>query len=81
MNAYGFGSQVVAAQGRGDGRPAREADAGSLLIGLASLALVIWLVVRLRRWGRGRYIEREARLQAGIERRKRELLREQGEGR
>jgi hypothetical protein len=58
--------------------------ATDVLFGLAFFVFFCWIVIRAARglfeWNRRRYVEREARYQAEIEMRKREIIREQ-EGR
>ncbi len=62
----------------------QKGGAGGAMDGLFGLALFVffcWIVVRAARglseWNRRRYVEREARLQAEIEMRKREIIREE----
>jgi hypothetical protein len=58
--------------------------AGDTIFGLAIFVFFCWIVVRAARglsdWRRRRYVEREARLQAEIEMRKREIIREEEGG-
>jgi hypothetical protein len=54
-----------------------DGGGGSSIGGYILLFCCVWFLVRIVKWRRRRIVEREARYQAEIEMRKREILREQ----
>ncbi len=67
---------VEAAPARPDSKPATPVAGLSILVLLVLVALCWWAVIRFIRWCWRGSVEREARRQAEIERRKQELLRD-----